>query len=99
MPERAAHRCAGHRNQIVERGGYPCRSVISPSGLLRGRRQGLVRGITPQGLREDGDLRRHVATQLSQVQAAVDGMLVDQPRRRIVRATPSANGVSHAVRD
>ena len=37
-------------------------------------------------LKLDGtDLRQHVATQLSQVQTALDGMMVDRPRRRIIR--------------
>jgi len=27
----------------------------------------------------------HVATQFSQVQSVIDGMLVDRPRRRIIR--------------
>jgi hypothetical protein len=61
--------------------------------------QALVRGVTPQGLRDNDDLRRRVATNLSQVQATLDGMLVDHPRWRILRATPSTNGASHAATD
>src|SRR5262249_47441388 len=61
--------------------------------------QELVRGLTPQGLRDNDDRRRRGATDLSQVQAALDGMLVDRPRRRIIRATPSTNGASHATAD
>jgi hypothetical protein len=45
----------------------------------------VVQGIEPQQLRERADLRAHVATQLSQVQATLDGMLIDRPRRRIIR--------------
>lgn len=61
--------------------------------------QSVVRGVEPQELRDNNALRQHVATQLAGVQSVLDGMLVDQPRRRIVRATPSTNGASHATRD
>jgi hypothetical protein len=60
--------------------------------------QRLVQGVTPQGLRDDAGLRQQVATRFSQVQAALDGLVVDQPRRRIIRAQPSTNGASHAAR-
>ncbi len=59
------------------------------------RAQQIVRGIEPQALRDNNGLRQQVATQLSQVQAVIDGMLVDQPRRRIIRAQPSTNGDNH----
>ncbi|MCE9529696.1 MAG: hypothetical protein K8T89_00930 [Planctomycetes bacterium] len=59
--------------------------------------QQVVQGIEPQQLRDSGGLRQHVVTQLAGVQATLDGMLVDRPRRRIVR--PSANGASHEPRD
>jgi hypothetical protein len=54
--------------------------------------QQVVRGIAPQELRDNGGLRQHVATQLAGVQAALDGMLVDRPRRSIVRHRASAEG-------
>lgn len=47
--------------------------------------QGIVRGVQPQQLRDDGTLRQQIATQLSGVQSVLDGLLVDQPRRRILR--------------
>jgi hypothetical protein len=47
--------------------------------------QDIVQGVQPQELRDDGFLRQHIATELTGVQAALDGMLVDRPRRRIVR--------------
>jgi hypothetical protein len=58
--------------------------------------QQIVQGVEPQQLRDQAALRQHVATQLSGVQAILDGLLVDQPRRRIIRSTPSINGASHA---
>jgi hypothetical protein len=56
----------------------------------------LVQGVEAQALRDDTSLRQQVAQQLAGVQAALDDLLVDQPRRRIVRSVPSSNGVSHA---
>ena len=52
--------------------------------------QGVVRGIQPQQLREDQPLRQQVATQLSGVQAVLDGLLVDRPRRNILRRPKEA---------
>jgi hypothetical protein len=45
----------------------------------------IVRGVGPQDLRDDASLRRHVASELSRVQSTLDGLLVDRPRRRILR--------------
>jgi len=47
--------------------------------------QGIVRGVQPQQLRDDGDLRQQIATQLSGVQSVLEGLLVDRPRRNILR--------------
>ena len=47
--------------------------------------QQIIQGQEPQALRDNDGLRQHVASQLSGVQAALDGMLVDRPRRRIIR--------------
>ena len=49
------------------------------------RAQDLVRDVTPQGLRDNGRLRQQIATQFSQVKSVIDGMMVDRPRRRIIR--------------
>jgi hypothetical protein len=61
--------------------------------------RGLVQGVEAQALRDDTSLRQQVAQQLAGVQAALDDLLVDQPRRRIVRSVPSSNGVPHAPLD
>jgi hypothetical protein len=61
--------------------------------------QQLVRGVTPQGLREDADLRQQVATQMAKVRQQVEGLLVERPRRRLVRPAPERNGVRHAAHD
>jgi hypothetical protein len=61
------------------------------------RAQRVVQGVEAQALRDNASLRQHVATHLSHVQTAVDNMLVDQPRRRIVRSRAPSNGASHAT--
>lgn len=47
--------------------------------------QRVVRGVEPQSLRDDQGLRQQVASQLSQVENMLDGLLVDRPRRNILR--------------
>ena len=47
--------------------------------------QNTVRGVEPQALRTNQPLRQRVASQLAGVQSVVDGLLVDRPRRNIVR--------------
>ena len=47
--------------------------------------QRAVRGVGAQELRDSGALRREVAGQLSRVQSSLDALLVERPRRRILR--------------
>ena len=47
--------------------------------------QRAIQGVQPQAIRDSDGLRQHIASQLSAVQATLDGLLVDQPRRRILR--------------
>lgn len=47
--------------------------------------QQVLRGVLPQDLRQADSLRQRVATQMAGVQATLDGLLVDRPRRVIVR--------------
>ncbi len=47
--------------------------------------QRIVQGVEPQALRDNVTLRKHVATQLAGVQSVLDGLLVDRPRRNILR--------------
>jgi hypothetical protein len=51
--------------------------------------QRVVRGVEPQSLRDSDALRQQVATQLSAVASVLDGMMIDRPRRVIVRSRPS----------
>jgi hypothetical protein len=54
--------------------------------------QRVVRGRSAQDLRDSAGLRREVAGRLSQVQSSLDALLVERPRRRILRqpAAPEA---------
>jgi hypothetical protein len=61
--------------------------------------QGLVRGVVLHDLRADGGLRRQIAESMSRVRERVDALIVDAPRRRVVRARPAANGAAHAPSD
>ncbi len=47
--------------------------------------QQVVSGVRPQQLRFNHEVRERVATQLSGVQSVLDGLLVDRPRRNILR--------------
>jgi hypothetical protein len=48
-----------------------------------------VRGVAAKDLWGNGELRQVVATDLSRVREALDGMLVSRPRRRILRKETS----------
>jgi hypothetical protein len=52
--------------------------------------QRTIRGVRPQQLRDDASIRGRVAQQLSNVQSLVDGLLVDRPRRRLLRRSKEA---------
>lgn len=54
--------------------------------------QRIVGGVKPQDLRTDQPLRQQVATQLAGVQSVLDGLLVDRPRRNILRPNRAAGG-------
>jgi len=53
--------------------------------VLVAQAQQAVRSIGAQDLRASGGLRQRVATELSVVRSALDGMMVDRPRRKIIR--------------
>jgi len=52
---------------------------------LVNRAQRVVRGVEPQQLRDRTDLRQQIAGQLAGVQSQLEGLLVDRPRRAILR--------------
>jgi hypothetical protein len=47
--------------------------------------QRIVRGVEPQDLRDREGLRQAVASQMARVQSDLDPLMVDRPRRRILR--------------
>ena len=47
--------------------------------------QQVIRGVEPKDLRDNAGLRQHVATEMSRVESVVEGMLIDRPRRAILR--------------
>ena len=49
----------------------------------------LVSGVQPQSLRENRVLRQSVAVELSQLQPVFDGLMVDRPRRNLLRQAGS----------
>jgi hypothetical protein len=69
-------------------------SVRSNEGLdqLVAEAQRAVRGVGAQDLRASDSLRRNVAAQLTGVRESLDAMLVDRPRRRILRQAATPGG-------
>lgn len=49
------------------------------------RAQRLLNGVEPQQLRDSATRRQRVAAQLAGVQSSLDGLMVDRPRRNILR--------------
>jgi hypothetical protein len=54
--------------------------------------QRAVRGVRPQDLRDSQSLRSEVSHQLARVRDSLDTMLVERPRRRILRSTSQTDG-------
>lgn len=77
----------GNLSEFFER--FKSLNVRSNAQLdaLVAQAQQAVRGVVAQDLRQSGDLRQRVASQLSSVQSALDGMMVERPRRKIIRPT------------
>jgi hypothetical protein len=59
--------------------------------------QRLVRGVSPQDLRDSDSLRQQIAAEMARVRGQVEGLITDAPRRRLVRARPSAEGGNHVA--
>ncbi|WP_232530041.1 hypothetical protein [Rosistilla oblonga] len=49
------------------------------------RARTVVSGVAPQTLRSSSELRDRITNQLANVQASLDGLMVDRPRRNIIR--------------
>jgi hypothetical protein len=61
--------------------------------------QQLVRGVTPRELRNNDRLRQHIASEMVQVETQLTPLIVDRPRRQIIRSSTTRNGASHANSD
>jgi hypothetical protein len=61
--------------------------------------QELVQGVTPQDLRDNDGLRRLVASEMAGVQTKVERLIVDAPRRRIIRHQANGAGGTNAPGD
>ncbi len=55
------------------------------------RCESLMQGVQPQSLRDDDSMRRNLSTSLSAVQSSLDQLVVDRPRRRILRPNRAAD--------
>ena len=60
------------------------RSNADLDGLVE-QAQRVLRGVEPQQLRDSSNRRQLVASQLAGIQATLDGLMIDRPRRSIIR--------------
>lgn len=60
------------------------RSNADLDGLVE-QAQRILCGVEPQQLRDNATRRQEIASQLAGVQATLDGLMVDRPRRSIIR--------------
>lgn len=51
--------------------------------------QAILAGVRPSQLRDSGDLRHRIATDLAGVTSSLEAMLVERPRRKIIRSMES----------
>ncbi len=54
--------------------------------------QSAMKGIRPGQLRMQDGLRQKIATQLSAVGSQIEGLMVDRPRRRVLRGKTPGSG-------
>jgi len=59
--------------------------------------QQMVRGVTPQSLRDSDSLRQQIVGDMAGVRSQVEALITDVPRRKLVRSRPSTNGGDHAT--
>ena len=71
----------------VKKGGGKTVSAFFKAQLddLVTQTQRIIQGVQPQELRDNEALRQRVNRQMASVQASLDGLLVDRPRRSIIR--------------
>lgn len=59
--------------------------------------QELVEGVTAQRLRDSNDLRRHIVEEMAEMETRLQGLIIDRPRRQIVRVARAQQGGNHAT--
>ncbi len=82
----------GHLQEFFER--FRTLNVRSNDQLddLVGQCQQVIGGVTPKDLRQAQPLRQRIATELSAVTSNLEGLLVDRPRRRVLRQPGKSKG-------
>ena len=62
-------------------------NIGSDEGLsdLISQAQSVIQDVRPQQLRDNDSLRQRIATRMSAVQSSLDGLMIDRPRRNILR--------------
>ena len=58
---------------------------------LVSRCESLMQGVEPQSLRSSDSLRRSLSTNLSAIQSSLDQLVIDRPRRNIIRSNRSTD--------
>ena len=53
--------------------------------------QKAIEGVQPQAVRDSDSLRQHLSSQLTAVASSLDHLLIEQPRRRILRSKPEGS--------
>jgi hypothetical protein len=61
--------------------------------------QNLLRGVTPDQVRTLPEARQQLQSGMETVRQQLDQLVIDAPRRRIIRSQPSTNGGTDAARD
>lgn len=59
--------------------------------------QQLVGQVTPQELRDHAGLRQQIATEMAMIQAQLEPMIIDRPRRSLLRRDSATTGDHHAA--
>ena len=82
---------------VIADAGDSAEKAKNAAQRLVAQAQELVQGVKPQDLRDNDGLRRLVASEMAGVQTSVERMIVDAPRRRIIRPQVNGEGGNHAA--
>jgi len=65
--------------------------IARPQDELVDQCEQLVSGVAPQSLRDNDSLRRSLSGHLEQMQGSLDQLMVERPRRNILRRAKHSN--------